>query len=73
MSNQTCGTSPALNQNRPKLTLTHAEKIERFEAIKMRNFANSSRLEGIEIPESDLSLDELVKKYTAAGKSQHAR
>ena len=56
-----------------KPSYTHKEKVEKFERIKMRNFINSSRLEGMEINESsDLSLDEAVKKYTVAGQSQDA-
>lgn len=49
------------------LAASLAEKVEKFESIKMRNFVNSSKLEGIEIPESDLSLDDAIKKHIAAG------
>lgn len=55
-----------------KATYTYEEKLKRFETTKTRNFINSSRLEGIEIAESGLSLDDLVKKYKALGKSPNA-
>ena len=38
----------------------------RFEEIKLRNFKNSSRLEGIDIqyPSKELTIEEVIKKYT---------
>lgn len=58
-----------LNDKRP--FYTYEEKVKKFEEIKFQNFVNSSKLEGIEVTKSSLSMDELVKKYTEIGKNSH--
>ena len=58
-----------LDYKRP--VYTYEEKVRKFEEIKFQNFINSSRLEGIEVTKSNLSMDELVKKYTEIGNNSH--
>jgi len=58
-----------LNGNSP--LYTHEEKVRKFDQIKFQNFVNSSKLEGIDVTKSHLSMAELVKKYTEIGKNVH--
>lgn len=50
-----------------KLSLTYEEKVKKFEEVKFQNFVNSSKLEGINIVKGNLSMEELIQKYTAIG------
>jgi hypothetical protein len=55
-----------------KKTYTYEEKVKKFEEVKFQNFVNSSKLEGIEVTKSDLTMDELIKKYMEIGKEKNA-
>lgn len=45
-------------------SLTMAAKIAYYEKNKQQNFIASSKLEGLDVTSHNLSVDELVKKYT---------
>ncbi len=62
---------PTELSNNKKQFYTFEEKVIKFEEIKFLNFVNSSKLEGIEVTKSNLSMDELVKLYTEIGKAHH--
>ena len=65
MSNLTTKTPSKENQS-----LTLESKKQHFDTSKYSNFVSSSKLEGINITQVSLSLEQLIAKYQTIGNSQ---
>ena len=52
-------------------SLTIEQKTAYYEKNKLNNFIASSKLEGLNLTEHSLSIDEVVKKYTRPHPASH--